>query len=160
MAMCLIFLYKRAGMLSLQGGFSTDWLRSSANRGLSSLLLGPLHAQCTDGTDKLPSYVKPIKTLAQNTAHRAHKDLSNANKASHRPPRKREKIFDRFKSHRQAQRILSAHDPLSLQQGATAGQWINLIFRLRRYQLTAISYRHARRDAFSLWVNYTVEMAA
>jgi hypothetical protein len=34
------------------------------------------------------------------------------------------------------------------------------IFRPRRYQLTAISYRHARSDAFCLWADYTVEMAA
>ena len=52
----------------------------------------------------------------------------------------------RFKSHRQAQRFLSAHDQ------------INLIFRHRRYQLTATSYRHARNDAFSLWADYTAEM--
>jgi putative transposase len=49
---------------------------------------------------------------------------------------------------------------LSLLQAATAGQWINLIFRPRRYQLKATSYRHARSDALSLWVNYTAEMAA
>ncbi len=49
---------------------------------------------------------------------------------------------------------------LSLLQAATAGQWINLIFRPRRYQLTATSYRHARSDAFSLWADYTAEMAA
>jgi putative transposase len=53
-----------------------------------------------------------------------------------------------FKSRRQAQRFLFAHDQ------------INLIFRPRRYQLTATSYRHARSDAFALWVDYTTEMAA
>jgi putative transposase len=37
---------------------------------------------------------------------------------------------------------------------------INLIFRPLRYQLTANSYRHARNDAFSLWNDYTTEMAA
>ncbi|SHG06868.1 hypothetical protein SAMN05444149_10988 [Pseudosulfitobacter pseudonitzschiae] len=51
----------------------------------------------------------------------------------------------RFKSHRQAQRFLFAHDQ------------INLIFRPRRYQLIATSYRH---DAFSLWADYTAEMTA
>ena len=49
---------------------------------------------------------------------------------------------------------------LSLLQAATAEQWINLIFRPRRYQLTAISCRHARDDAFNLWADYTGEMAA
>lgn len=98
-------------------------------------------------TDKLRSYIKPIKTQAPDADHRAHKGLNNAIEVSHRPTRKREKIFGRFKSHRQAQRFLYAHDQ------------INLIFRPRRYQLTAISYRHARSDAFSLWADYTVEMA-
>lgn len=99
-------------------------------------------------TDKLRSYIKPIKTLAKNADHRAHKGLNNAIEVSHRPTRKREKIMGRFKSHRQAQRFLSAHDQ------------INLIFRPRRYQLNAASYRHARSDAFSLWADYTTEMAA
>ncbi|KZZ21019.1 transposase, partial [Sulfitobacter sp. HI0082] len=94
-------------------------------------------------TDKLRSYIKPVKTLTPNADHRAHKGLNNAIKVSHRPTRKREKIFGKFKSHRQAQRFLAAHDQ------------INLLFRPRRYQLNATSYRHARSDAFSLWADYT-----
>jgi len=99
-------------------------------------------------TDKLRSYTKPIKILAPDADNRAHKGLNNAIEVSHRPTRKREKIFGRFKSHRQAQRFLSAHDQ------------INLIFRPRRYQLPATSYRHARTDAFNFWSDYTAEMAA
>jgi putative transposase len=97
-------------------------------------------------TDKLRSYIKPVKTLAPNADHRAHKGLNNAIEVSHRPTRKREKIFGKFKSHRQAQRFLAAHDQ------------INLLFRPRRYQLNATSYRHARSDAFRLWADYTAEM--
>lgn len=99
-------------------------------------------------TDKLRSYIQPIKTFAPDADHRAHKGLNNAIEVSHRPTRKREKIFGKFKSHRQAQRFLAAHDQ------------INLIFQPRRYRLTATSYRHARSDAFSLWADYTTEMAA
>lgn len=99
-------------------------------------------------TDKLRSYFKPITALAPNADHRAHKGLNNAIEVSHRPTRKGEKIMGRFKFHRQAQRFLSAHDQ------------INLIFRPRRYQLTALQYRHARKDAFSLWATYTAEMTA
>ena len=99
-------------------------------------------------TDKLRSYIKPIKTLAPNADHRAHKGLNNAIEVSHRPTRKREKVMGRFKSHRQAQRFLFAHDQ------------INVIFRPRRHLLTATSYRHARNDAFSLWADYTAEMTA
>lgn len=93
-------------------------------------------------TDKLRSYIKSIETPAPDADHRAHKSLNNAIEVWHRPTRKREKIFGRFKSHRQAQRFLSAHDQ------------INLIFRPRRYQLTATSYRHTRTDAFNLWAGF------
>jgi len=97
-------------------------------------------------TDKLRSYIKPIARLAPGADHRAHKGLNNRIEGSHRPTRRREKIIGRFKSPRQAQRFLSAHDT------------INLIFRPRRYRLSAKSYRHARANALRLWANYTREM--
>jgi putative transposase len=98
--------------------------------------------------DKLRSYIKPIQNLAPDADHRAHKGPNNRIENSHRPTRKREKIMGRSKSPRQAQRFLSAHDQ------------INTIFRLRRYNLSALSYRHARADAFCPWAAYTAEMAA
>ncbi|MTH94508.1 IS6 family transposase, partial [Roseibium sp. RKSG952] len=58
------------------------------------------------------------------------------------------KIMGRFKSARQAQRFMSDHDQ------------INILFRPRRYQLSAASYRHARGDAFGLLDNYAMEMPA
>ena len=64
-------------------------------------------------TDKLRSYIKPVRTLAPQADHRAHKGLNNAIEVSHRPTRKREKVFGRFKSQRQAQRFLSTHDQIS-----------------------------------------------
>ena len=64
-------------------------------------------------TDKLRSYIKPIKALAPKAVHRAHKGLNNRIEGSHRPTRKREKMFGRFKSARQAQRFLSAHDQIN-----------------------------------------------
>ncbi len=99
-------------------------------------------------TDKLRSYVRPIKTLAPNADHRAHKGLNNRIEGSHRSTRKREKLMGRFKSPWQAQRFLAAHDQ------------INTIFRPRRYRLTTASYRHARSDAFDLWKGYALEMVA
>lgn len=99
-------------------------------------------------TDKLRSYFKPIRDLASGADHRAHKRLNNRIEGSHRPTRKREKILGRFKSPRQAQRFLAAHDQ------------INTIFRPRRYRLSTISYRHARVDAYELWHGYAVEMTA
>jgi len=98
--------------------------------------------------DKLRSYIRPIRNLAANADHRAHKGLNNRIEGSHRPTRKREKLMGRFKSPGQAQRFLAAHDQ------------INTIFRPRRYRLTAKSYRHARSDAFDLWNGYALEMTA
>jgi putative transposase len=99
-------------------------------------------------TDKLRSYIKPIQYLAPDADHQAHKGLNNRIENPHRPTRKREKIMGWFKSPRQAQRFLSAHDQ------------INTIFRPHRHILSASSYRHARTDAFSLWVNYMHDMQA
>ena len=99
-------------------------------------------------TDKLRSYFKPVRDLAPGADHRAHKGLNNRIEGSHRPTRKREKLMGRFKSPRQAQRFLATHDQ------------INIVFRPRRYQLCAISYRHARTDAFDLWRGYAAEMTA
>ncbi len=101
---------------------------------------------------KAERQITQLHQTDQNTGpdadHRTHKGLNNAIEISHRPTRKRENIFGRFKSHRQAQRFLSALDR------------INLILRPRRYHLNATSYRHARSDAFSLWAVYTAEMVA
>ncbi len=49
----------------------------------------------------------------------------------------------RFKSARQAQRFLSAHDQ------------INNLFHLRRDQLPAPQYRAARAQAFQTWAEVT-----
>ena len=99
-------------------------------------------------TDKLRSYIKSIKALAPGADHRAHKGLNNRIEASHRPTRRREKIMGRFKSHRQAQRFLSAHDQ------------INNLFRPRRYRMTAAHYRRTRTSAFESWVDSTGNMTA
>jgi putative transposase len=99
-------------------------------------------------TDKLHNYIKPIRQLAPKADYRAHKGLNNRIGGSHRPTRRREKVMGRFKSQRQEQRFLAAHDQ------------INTIFKPRRYRLTATSYRHARADAFDLWADYTPKMTA
>lgn len=99
-------------------------------------------------TNKLRSYIKPIENMAPDADHRAHKGLNNRIENSHRLTRKREKIMGRFKSPRQAQRFLSAHDQ------------INTVFSPRRHNLSAALYRHARADAFRMWADYTAEMVA
>lgn len=90
-------------------------------------------------TDKLRSYGAALRKLALDADHRAHKGLNNRIEGSHRPTRKREKIQGRFKSARQAQKFLAAHD-----ETAT-------LFRLRRHKMTASAYRQKRASAFSQW---------
>jgi putative transposase len=54
----------------------------------------------------------------------------------------------RFKSARQAQRFLSAHDQ------------INNLFHLRRDRISASEYRAARAHAFEIWANISGVAAA
>ncbi len=74
--------------------------------------------------------------------------MNNLIEGSHRPTRKREKLMGRFKSPRQAQRFLAAQDQ------------INVVFRPRRYRMSANAYRQTRSDAFNLWHGYAREMNA
>jgi putative transposase len=99
-------------------------------------------------TDKLRSYGAAKVEIAPGLEHRQHKGLNNRSEASHRRTRRREKIMSRFKSLRQAQRFLAAHDQLACP------------FRPKRHRLSAKSYRHARNDAFDLWAGYAAELVA
>jgi putative transposase len=99
-------------------------------------------------TDKLGSYGAALKDLAPNIDHRSHKGLNNRSEGSHRPTRKREKIMGRFKSPGQAQRFLADHDQ------------VQTVFRPRRHNLSAHSYRHARTDAHGVWHDITSELKA
>src|SRR5918998_677351 len=80
--------------------------------------------------------------------HRRHKGLNNRAENSHQPTRRRERQMKRFKSPRQAQRFLSAHDQIS-----------NL-FHLRRDHVTAVRYRAARARAFETWADISGVAAA
>jgi hypothetical protein len=51
-------------------------------------------------TDKLRGYIKPIMAQAPSADHHAHKGLNNATEVSHRPTRKREKMFGHLKDWR------------------------------------------------------------
>jgi len=92
--------------------------------------------------------MKPIRNPVPGANHRAPKGLNNRAGVSHRPTRRREKIMGRFKSPRQAQGFLSAHDR------------IDTLFQPRRYRLSSMSCRHARSDAFRLWNDHTLETTA
>ena len=92
-------------------------------------------------TDKLPSYGAAKQDLVPGVEHRRHKGLNNRAENSHQPTRRRERQMKRFKSPRQAQRSLSAHDQIS-----------NL-FHLRREHVPACEYRAARARAFDMWAD-------
>jgi hypothetical protein len=80
--------------------------------------------------------------------HRRHKGLNNRAENSHQPTRRRERQMKRFKSPGQAQRFLSAHDP------------IDNLFHLRRDHVTADQYRAARIQVFEVWADITGVSAA
>src|ERR687894_177721 len=94
-------------------------------------------------TDKLASYGAAKRDLMPGIEHRRHKGLNNRAENLHQPTRRRERQMKRFKSPRQAQRFLSAHDQ------------VNNLFHLRREHNTATQYRDARTQAFATWAEVT-----
>src|SRR3954447_8064991 len=94
-------------------------------------------------TDKLASYSAAKGEVMPSVEHRRHKGLNNRAENSHQPPRRRERQMKRFKSARQAQRFLSAHDG------------INNLFHLRRDHRPARQYRAARTQACQTWAAVT-----
>jgi hypothetical protein len=65
-------------------------------------------------TDKLKSYAAAKREIMPGVEHRQHKGLNNRAENSHQPTRRRERIMKRFKSPRQVQRFLSAHDQVAM----------------------------------------------
>src|ERR671914_1515440 len=64
-------------------------------------------------TDKLASYGAAKGEVMPSVEHRKHKGLNNRAENSHQPTRRRERQMKRFKSAGQAQRFLSAPDPIN-----------------------------------------------
>ena len=58
-------------------------------------------------TDKLKSYIRPIKVMCPKTEHRSHKRLNNRVENAHQPTRRKEKCLIKFKSPWGVQRTLS-----------------------------------------------------
>ena len=58
-------------------------------------------------TDKLRSYIKPIKAMCSKTEHRSHKRLNNRVENAHQPTRRKEKCLIKFKSSWGMQQTLS-----------------------------------------------------
>src|SRR6476660_3391824 len=99
--------------------------KRAAKRLLRKLLKRHCRAPRVMITDKLASYGAAKREIMPGVEHRQHKGLNNRAENSHQPTRRRERQMKRFKSARQAQRFLSAHDHIA-----------NL-FHLRRDHVTA-----------------------
>ncbi|EFH84809.1 IS6 family transposase [Ktedonobacter racemifer] len=94
-------------------------------------------------TDKLKSYGAAKRELLPGVEHRQHKGLNNRAENSHQPTRLREKKMRHFKSAKQAQRFLSAFEPIT-------GH-----FQLRRHRLSAREYRIILQGRFLEWNEIT-----
>jgi putative transposase len=90
-------------------------------------------------TDKLKSYEAAKKRVLPSVEHRQHKGLNNRSENSHQPTRVRERRMRRFKSAGQAQRFLSAFEP------------IRGHFHPKQHELTAKRYREQLRQRFEDW---------
>src|SRR5215216_6750281 len=87
--------------------------KRAAERLLRKLLKRQCRAPRVMITDKLGSYGAAKQELMSGVEHRRHKGLNNRAENSHQPTRRRERQMKRFKSARQAQRFLSAHDQIN-----------------------------------------------
>lgn len=90
-------------------------------------------------TDKLKSYEAAKKRVMPSVEHRAHKGLNNRAENSYQPTRVRERRMRRFKSAGQAQRFLSAFEP------------IRGHFHPKQHELSAKQYREQLRQRFEEW---------
>src|SRR3954447_2092176 len=102
--------------------------KRAAKRLLRKLLKRQCRAPRVMITDKLPSYGAAKREVMPGVEHRQHKGLNNRAENSHQPTRRRERQMKRFKSARQTQRFLSAHD--QAQRFLSAHDQINNLFHL------------------------------
>ncbi len=98
-------------------------------------------------TDKLKSYIEPIRYMCRKTEHRTHKGLNNRVENAHQPTRRKEKILIKFKS---SQRTLSL-----------MGQIRNIFaVDVGRYSKTSSEQRTAFAEAKSIWNEATHSLLA
>ena len=90
-------------------------------------------------TDKLKSYGAAKKAILKGVEHRQHRGLNNRAENSHRPTRTRERRMGRFKSVGQAQRFLSAFEP------------IRGHFHPHQHKQPASDYRETIQQRMEIW---------
>lgn len=106
-----------------------------------SRLLGQYQPPRVVITDKLKSYVKPIKHMMKQTEHRSHKRLNNRVENAHQPTRRKEKCLIKFKSPHGIQKTLSLMGKVRNIFSVNVGRYLN----------PAVRRRSAFRDALSIW---------
>jgi len=94
-------------------------------------------------TDKLRSYRAAIREVLPHVVHRQHKGLSNQAENSRKPTRRREKVFQRFKSPEASTTILSPFGPIYEH------------FQPKRHLMSAADYRKLVDNRFKIWVGVT-----
>ena len=101
-------------------------------------------------TDKLRSYIKPVKLMCPKTQHRTHKRLNNRVENAHQPTRRKEKILIKFKHPNSAQCTLSL-----------MGKVRNIFaINVGRYTKTAPEQRIAFASAKDIWDEATQRLIA
>jgi putative transposase len=133
-----------------QNGFVLDILvqrrrdRDAARRLMTKLLKAARTSPRVMITDQLRSYAAARAKMGLRVEHRQHKGLNNRAENSHQPTRRRERIMQRFKSARQAQRFLSVHDQIA-----------NIFHVPYPESTTAVDRRAAPETAFAGWREIT-----
>lgn len=101
-------------------------------------------------TDKLKSYIKPIRYMCPGTKHRSHKRLNNRVENAHQPTRRKEKILIKFKSPQGVQKVVSL-----------MGKIRNIFaIEIGRYTKTATEQRASFIAAKSIWDRAAITILA
>jgi putative transposase len=109
--------------------------KQAAKKFFRKLLKGLQYVPRVIITDKLKSYGAAKREILPGVEHRQSRYLNNRCEQSHRPTRQRESRMQGFKSPGQAQRFLSAYEPIAQP------------FRPRRHLLSASEYRKEMGEA-------------
>ena len=76
-------------------------------------------------TDKLRSYLKPIRKMLKKAQHRKHKRLNNRIENAYQPTRRKEKCIIKFQSPQGAQRVISAMGQVRNIFAINVGRYVN-----------------------------------
>ncbi len=117
--------------------------KAAAKKFFRKLLKGCEYVPRVIITDKLGSYKAAKREVLSGVEHRQSRYLNNRAENSHQPTRRRERVMQRFKSARHAQRFLSVFGP------------IRDHFCLGRHLFKAEEYRAERQRRFQVWDELT-----